>query len=498
MFHSGRPRFDPRRIAEAVASAADLDVAFDRLVTELASALDTRACILRLADRGWALVAQSRGGMGVPMADLLGVLNALPQGPDVDAVNLESIGDNVWTSMAIDASGAPLVVLLAGDWTQAGLLDALGITLSFALRTVQERQWRRRAEHALIDGYVVGRRLTRGGGVEAACQRIVHQVARFLHADRVTLALHQPDDDRITIIATSAPSAADLHGVRIEPGTWVIGHVYASKRSVVVADVRELPGMAPKETHYRSFSFAAVPMLSGGDPIGVLAATDKRDGSTFLARDVSALRSFSVPATLAVKAAISDAEAHRLAHAATVDSLTGLFNRPYMDARLHQEFERARRGSSPLTLLLADIDDFKSVNDTHGHQTGDAVLQTVAAVLRSAVRVFDVCARYGGDEFVILMPSSDQSSAAACAERIRRSVAESAGGSEATARLPRVTLSVGIAVLESGDTPPDLIRRADECLYVAKAEGKNRVRLSGPPPLPQRVPFTESNRGQTE
>jgi diguanylate cyclase (GGDEF)-like protein len=267
-----------------------------------------------------------------------------------------------------------------------------------------------------------------------------------------------------------------------------MGHVYSSRRSVVVRDTRDLPVAPKKGTPYRTFSFAAVPMLSGADAIGVLAATDKKDGSAFARQDVAALRLFSASAALAVKAALSEAEAHRLAHAATVDALTGLFNRPYLDARLHQEFERARRGSSSLTLLLADIDDFKTVNDTHGHQIGDAVLQAVAGVLRSAVRVFDVCARYGGDEFAILMPSSDQTSVAASAERIRRSVADFGGDEEGGGRLPRVTMSVGVAVIEPGDTPPDLVRRADECLYVAKAEGKNQVRLSAPPQI-HRVSF---------
>ena len=174
----------------------------------------------------------------------------------------------------------------------------------------------------------------------------------------------------------------------------------------------------------------------------------------------------------------SDTEAHRLAYAATVDALTGLFNRPYFDARLHQEVERAKRGTISLTVLMADIDDFKTVNDTYGHQVGDAVLQVVGGILRSAVRVFDVCARYGGDEFAIVMPSSDQSSAAACAERIRQRVADYYTRDDSVPLLPRLTMSIGVAVIEAGDSPADLIRRADQCLYQAKAAGKNCVRLS--------------------
>jgi diguanylate cyclase (GGDEF)-like protein len=254
--------------------------------------------------------------------------------------------------------------------------------------------------------------------------------------------------------------------------------VYSSGRPVAVPDIRQIPGMSGERLQYRSFSFAAVPMFAGTETVGVLSATDKRDGSAFDRQDTVALRTFSAFAALALMAARSDTEVHRLAYAATVDSLTGLFNRPYLDARLRQEVERARRGASSLTVLMADIDDFKTINDTNGHQVGDMVLQEVGSILRSAVRIFDVCSRYGGDEFAILMPSGDRSSAAACAERIRQRVSEYRPGAEDRSRLPRLTMSIGVAVIETGDAPADLIRRADRRLYLAKAEGKNRVRAN--------------------
>jgi diguanylate cyclase (GGDEF)-like protein len=257
-----------------------------------------------------------------------------------------------------------------------------------------------------------------------------------------------------------------------------MGHVYASGRPLVVRDVRQIGAESFSRRAYRTNSFAVVPLIAGGVTVGVVSATDKADGSSFNRRDSLALRSFSGIAALGMMAARSDAEVRRLAHVATFDSLTGLFNRPYFEGRLHQEVERAKRESNSLTMLIADVDDFKTINDSHGHPVGDLVLQAIGNILRTSIRVFDVCARYGGDEFAILMPSSDPASAIASAERIRQRVSEWYARDEALKRVGRLTMSIGVAVLKPVDSPADLVRRADECLYRAKADGKNRVRTA--------------------
>ena len=489
---------DLSAIARAVARATDRQTALESLIAELSQVLNTRACILQQVDRGWTLVAQTRGGLGVTISDLQLALGGMSAGELTAPVDLHSIGEGIWTSMWVeDSGGPPLAILLAGDWTlPERVLNPLAVFLSFAFRAVHEREARQATERWLLDGFAMARRLSRLGGLEIVAQRVVEQISRSLNADRVALALYRPDEDRLAVVAVHGYSAALVKDVRIERGSWVIGHVYARGRPVVVPDVRQVNGMALERRQYRTFSFAAVPILAGTETVGVLTATDKKDGSTFDSRDALALRMFGASATLALMAARKDTELHRLAYAATVDSLTELFNRPYFDARLHQEIERARRHSSSLTLLMADIDNFKAINDAHGHQIGDAVLQAVGGVLRSAVRVFDVCARYGGDEFAILMPSSDQSSAAACAERIRQRVSESEVKEDGVPCLPRTTLSIGVAVIGSGDTPTDLIRRADQCLYHAKAAGKNRVRVNGALPPARQPPLVGPAPGE--
>ena len=487
---SPRPSIhDLSGVAEAVARTTDLQAAFGTLVTEISQALDTRACIFRRVERGWMLVAQARGGLRVSISDLPLALNTVSPEAATDSLDLRAIGEGVWTSMSLtDPGGSSMTLLVAGEWTMLDrMLNPLAVLLSFALRSVRDREARQHAEQLLVDGYTLARRISRLGGVETVCRRVVEQVARSIEADRVAIALYRPEEDRLAVTAAHGYSASVVKDVRIEPGSWVIGHVYASGRSVLVPDIRQFHGMSLERRQYRTFSFAAVPMFAGGATVGVLSAADKRDGSAFGRQDTVALRTFSVSAALALMAARSDTEVHRLAYAATVDSLTELFNRPYLDARLHQEVERAKRASSSMTVLMADIDDFKTVNDTYGHQLGDVVLQEVGSILRSAVRVFDVCARYGGDEFAILMPSSDHSRAAACAERIRERVSEWYARDETLSRLPPLTMSIGVAVIERGDTPQDLIRRADQCLYQAKAEGKNCVRLNSGVPTIRRM-----------
>src|SRR5262249_46044 len=177
-------------------------------------------------------------------------------------------------------------------------------------------------------------------------------------------------------------------------------------------------------------------------------------------------------------AAGREAAARRPARAATVDALTGLFNRQYFDLRLHQEGERAKRTSSALTVLMIDVDDFKVINDTHGHPAGDSVLQGVANMLRPMVRVSDVAARYGGAELGVVMPNRDRGGAAASAERIRDSIASSFGRDARLAGPSRVTVSIGVAVMDTGEMPEQLLKRADEGLYHAKAAGKNCVRIT--------------------
>ncbi len=161
---------------------------------------------------------------------------------------------------------------------------------------------------------------------------------------------------------------------------------------------------------------------------------------------------------------------------AITDALTGLFNRRYMENHLTTLIEQAAARGKPLAVLQLDIDYFKSINDTYGHDAGDDVLRDFALRIKRSIRGIDLACRSGGEEFVIVMPETDLAVAAMVAERLRRRIAAEPFVISQGQRSISVTLSIGIAALRgSDDTAASLIKRADQALYRAKRDGRNRV-----------------------
>ncbi len=162
-----------------------------------------------------------------------------------------------------------------------------------------------------------------------------------------------------------------------------------------------------------------------------------------------------------------------LEHAALTDSLTGMQNRRYFDDALGEYLQEFRRINKPVGLVILDLDHFKAVNDTHGHDVGDEVLKAVANCLRDFTRHHDVAARLGGEEFAVVAPNMDLESLSKLAERIRIAIAQlSVSSGNVTLR---VTTSVGLAVWDRKESAEDFFRRADRMLYQAKRMGRNRV-----------------------
>jgi two-component system cell cycle response regulator len=161
---------------------------------------------------------------------------------------------------------------------------------------------------------------------------------------------------------------------------------------------------------------------------------------------------------------------------AITDALTGLFNRRYMETHLTTLIEQAAARGKPLSVLILDIDYFKAINDGHGHDAGDDVLREFALRIRKSIRNIDLACRYGGEEFVIVMPETDMAVATMVAERLRRRIATEPFAIQHGARSLDVTISIGIAALDGpADNAAAVLKRADAALYRAKRDGRNRV-----------------------
>ncbi len=166
---------------------------------------------------------------------------------------------------------------------------------------------------------------------------------------------------------------------------------------------------------------------------------------------------------------------------AVTDGLTGLHNRRYMESHLGNLVRRAVEGGRPVAIVILDIDLFKNVNDTYGHDVGDEVLKQFSVRIQQNVRGIDLAARYGGEEFIIVMPDTDLAVAQAVAERLRKFIADEPFTVSTDVGQLDVTVSLGVTASGPGDTPETMIKRSDDALYRAKHDGRNRVVVVDPP-----------------
>jgi diguanylate cyclase (GGDEF)-like protein len=162
------------------------------------------------------------------------------------------------------------------------------------------------------------------------------------------------------------------------------------------------------------------------------------------------------------------------------DLLTEISNRRHLMERFKEELERSKRSGTELCCIMLDVDHFKSINDNFGHLKGDDVLRELAKILKNSVRTYDVLGRYGGEEFMILLPSTNLEKAAVLAERIRQTVERNLGGNSGFATDKNITISIGLTDACAGDTNIEpIVKRADEALYKAKEGGRNKVEIIG-------------------
>jgi diguanylate cyclase (GGDEF)-like protein len=303
-----------------------------------------------------------------------------------------------------------------------------------------------------------------------------------------------PEGCALYFIAAFGPAAQALVGASIPATEGVVGHVYSSGESHLVVDPANDPFFYPRfdETHaFYTRSLLAVPIVIENSVCGVLELVNRRDGRPFDEKDRALLEIFAAYTSGSIQNLL---DGRRAAEAARSDDLTGLGNDRFFHRRLAQDLEHADATSGRVALLFMDLDNFKTVNDCHGHLAGSQVLKEVGYLLRRVVRLPGVTlARYGGDEFVTILPGFDLPTAHRVAEEIREAIREQAflrgrfswANGEVRFRGP-LTCSLGVAVYpdhvprvgSSDHRRNQLLRAADQAMYAAKAAGKDRVVLA--------------------
>jgi len=246
----------------------------------------------------------------------------------------------------------------------------------------------------------------------------------------------------------------------------VIPLSFATTEVVVKSELHDLPDSHQEvEIEYETHAV----LQQGARTAGLLLLF--RAGPAFSEPEQQVLAIFSTQVSMLLDTIEARA---KIANLADTDDLTGIWNKRYFRRYLPQEIERARTFNIPLALLLFDIDEFKQINDNYGHVIGDVVLSELCGVVRETLRPTDILARFGGDEFAIILPHTDASGAIAVAERVLRRVRALSIPADEEGAI-RCSISIGITEFRYDDTTAnDLIRRADERLYLSKRQGKNR------------------------
>lgn len=312
---------------------------------------------------------------------------------------------------------------------------------------------------------------------EALYTNLLEQTTQLLDAEQGSLMIFDDEKEELSMMAMTDVSPALYSLFNKKLGEGIAGQVCQSGAALLVEDilVDKRVTYVPR-SRYKTPSFLSVPLIKNDHPMGVVSIADKIGGNRFTEEDLSLLRVMGSFLTMAIERSHLHSMTETLKEISITDSLTGLFNRRYFYERLTEEMERTKRHGLPTCLIMLDIDNFKMVNDTYGHQVGDEVLKWLSQLLRNTIRTIDVASRYGGEEFTVILPNTTKDDARIIAERTCATIAKKSRLQKKMPQLNRLTVSVGLASFpEDASSIHELINHSDKALYQAKQLGKNKV-----------------------
>ena len=270
---------------------------------------------------------------------------------------------------------------------------------------------------------------------------------------------------------TNEDEKENLQNISLDLGEGIAGWVWQHGNPILIKDAKKderFSSIADKKTEFTTNSLIAVPLVVNGNIIGVMEAVNKIDGTYFTDFEMEVLNYLSIQAAIAIDNA-------KLYELAITDSLTKLFAKRYFLRRLNDEFKRTKRYNLDMSLIFFDIDNFKNINDKFGHLTGDRALFEVSKIIKNNLRQIDLPCRYGGEEFCLILPETNQNGAIHLAEKIRKKI--EAKIYEYMGSSFKLTISGGIASIKENHigTEEELIDIADKALYFSKENGRNQV-----------------------
>jgi diguanylate cyclase (GGDEF)-like protein len=396
---------------------------------------------------------------------------------DLIELELPVVGScEVMTAELGEDHGGTLLVARAGGISysqeEADLLRGMGRVLALALQGIDLIGELRERQTLLERLTLLQRSIASRADLEDVFDAIVTGASELLGDEVVDLSLVDPDDPKtIDVVASVGFSDQLLEQVRrtsVDDG--IAGRAIIEQRPIVVEDYGADPRRMDRMAEYGMRSAMSAPVYQRGDLVGALTIGTRNEGRTYSSMERDALLAFAEHAGLA----LNDAKAaEETQHQAFHDPLTGLPNRALFLDRLRLAGARADRNHNSVAVLFGDLDGFKTVNDSLGHEAGDQLLIAVGQRLEAAMRPADTVARFGGDEFAILMEEvEDPIDAARAAQRMLDALDSpiEVGGREFL-----VTASIGIAV--GRDEPEELLRNSDLAMYEAKGRGKGRYEL---------------------
>ena len=404
---------------------------------------------------------------------------------DVKQFKLEGLNSQLWVPLGMGDELIGLVTIgnrenqLPFDASDRYFLQQLSAHAVVCINTCRQYEKRRKEKEDLDKTlqnlsllYSIGKAMNYISDLKNLLQYILSKAIEVTFAEKGSLMLYDMETDQLNIrVLAGMEDSAFQEQVNnneiacrsFKPGEGIAGRVYMTAKPIVVNNIKEDDIFIDSEKSFVR-SIACIPMVVFNDVIGVINVTNKRHGKAFTDEDVEMLKAVADQAAVAINKA-------QLWDMAVTDSLTGLFVRRYFLVKLQEELHRAERYKNILSVVMADLDRFKNINDSYGHDAGDRALKAIGKFLQQNIRDVDVVARYGGEEFVIMVPEAANDAALILGERLRKQMSELK-----IKDLPPITISLGIATFPNdGSDIENLIKKADAAMYAAKRAGRNRV-----------------------